>query len=222
MTAIDPAARFCGPAAFAYVVGGTRQNAAKALRHWSQHAGCSPDNGIKPIVLAAALLFRGYELERWSAVGRWIDEDKHTFAQNIWCRLKTQRAAFERIGELLEERDAELEQSLAECSPFVRERVRSRVTAALAIQKARSAARRPTPLTVGQWRRRRRVGVWILFVHQHVLVVRDGQFATGARDDEDDEVIKDVWRVVPATSKTLQTHTPGGQHVITEKEQLNI
>ncbi|MDZ7684152.1 MAG: hypothetical protein U5O39_03400 [Gammaproteobacteria bacterium] len=67
----------------------------------------------------------------------------------------------------------------------------------VALAMERERRRQLHGMTVGEWRTRRRIGTWTLFVEGHVLVVRAGEIIAGEREGEDDEQIEQAWRVLP-------------------------
>lgn len=170
--AIAEYSQACGPGAYAALAGITRDQAAGALCRWSQRAGHSPSISTSRVVLAAALISRGFRLERWAITpGGWRTRTADEFARGIWRTFREDAAWIETLAERVADYHAHLRSAPA----WMREGLeRDR-----AIRRERSDRVWISPLTVGEWLRRFPIGTWLLHVSRHVIVARAGHIVAG-------------------------------------------
>lgn len=180
---------YCGPGAFAAVTGASRNDAAKALLCWCRHAGMVPNLSTAPTVLAAALMMRGFRLERWSTTpGGWRDETAAEFSRRIWATIRNHGRDWSKLFDAVENL-AQFDQNAA---PEIQREIKR--------SAERSRRRRPRRMIVREWMARRRSGTWLLHVDGHVMVQRDGRIIAGddaQASEYGGDALRDVWRVLP-------------------------
>lgn len=187
-------ASFCGPGALSAVTGAPRNEAARSLIAWTQRAGYAPTLATPPMVLAAAVIMRGYRMERWGvAAGSWRTEAAEVFSTRVWTNIRSCGANHH-----------ELEGGVRKLQSLRREvrtkPVQQALDEARELAEKRLKARTPDSYTVRNWLNRRPIGTWVLQVAGHVMVARSGRIIAGDTDDASNyglENLTDAWRVLP-------------------------
>jgi hypothetical protein len=186
-TELTAFAKFCGPGAFAAVVGCSREAAATTLCRIAEREGWPPHpTHTVPGVLAAALREAGYELEAWSVLPRgW------RLGPVSCCTWVDVMAIADAVGRANEAAAVQINRAAA----------RVLIERAGRIAAERRELRRISPLPVISWLIRLPRGTWVLHVDNHVMAARDGELIAGDDDGRFDLYpLRDAWRVVPATN----------------------